>query len=136
MIYPPGAYALVQSCVEDLNAFPPTSQTAIRYYNEKYGKNTKLDSYLAHPSCSIIYWTIMELTSYHWESVGNLPSSISVPQLYVVSANNICGSCIAVPYDLCQNPTIEWMIVRNRDEWDENFLSDMSVCIQGDSQNG
>jgi hypothetical protein len=136
IIYPPGPYALVQSCVEDLNAFPPTSQTAIKYYSDKYGKTSKLDSYLAHPSCSIIYWTMMELTSYRWGSVGNQPTSIRVPQLYVVSADNICGSCIAVPYDLCQNPIIEWMIVRNRDEWDENFLSDMSVRIQGDNQNG
>jgi hypothetical protein len=134
MIYPPGAYALVQSCVEDLNAFPPTSPTAIKYYSDKYGKTLKLDSYLAHPSCSIIYWTMMELTSYRWGSAGN-QSSISVPQLYVVSADNICGSCIAVPYDLCQNPIIEWMIVRNRDEWDENFLSDMNVRIQGDNPN-
>jgi hypothetical protein len=64
LIFPTGSYALIQSCVEDLKANPPTSNTANKYYREKYQTNTNLPSYLAHPSCSLLCWTMMELTEY------------------------------------------------------------------------
>jgi hypothetical protein len=102
---PTGSYALIQSCVEDLNANPPTSTTANEYYREKYQTNTNLSSYLAHPSCSLLCWTLTELTEYTYEN-ENGKLTQQVPQLYVVSINNICGSCLAVPYNLRQQPFI------------------------------
>jgi hypothetical protein len=59
MVYPSGSYALIQSCVEDLNACPPISEQAIQYFNERYGVQSKLLNYLAHPSCSILFWTLL-----------------------------------------------------------------------------
>jgi hypothetical protein len=54
---------------------------------------------------------------------------IKVPKLYITSTENICGSCIAVPYNLDQNPSIEWIIIRNRDEWEDSFDEDMNVRL-------
>lgn len=131
IVYPPGRYAMVQSCVENLFADPPRSKMAIEYYKSKYGQHATIRNYLAHPSCSIIYWTIMELIDYPVSELSNhsAPSASKVPQLYIVNIENICGSCIAVPYDLKQNPTIEWLIVCNREEWAELFLQDMEVRL-------
>jgi hypothetical protein len=51
--------------------------------------------------------------------------------MYLVSEGNICGSCIAVPYNLEQKPTIEWIVVRKREEWEEIFVSDMEIRVEG-----
>jgi disulfide oxidoreductase YuzD len=59
--------------------------------------------------------------------------TISVPKLYLVGEGGICGSCIAVPYNLEQKPTIEWLVVRNREEWDEIFVSDMEIRVEDGS---
>jgi hypothetical protein len=123
IVYPPGPYALVQSCVEELNADPPSSKSVREYYRENYGNPSDLKNYLAHPSCSILFWTVMET-----EPSDN--NREHVPKLYLTNTNNICGSCIAVPYDLQQKPTIEWIVLRNRDEWEEIFVSDMKVRVQ------
>jgi hypothetical protein len=127
IVYTHGSYAMVQSCVEDLTAEPPTNVTAINYYAEKYGTHSPFPNYLAHPSCSILFWTVMEWTSY--QSDPNNSELIRVPELYITSIENLCGSCIAVPYDLTQKPTIEWIIIRNRDGWDESFVNDMEVRL-------
>jgi hypothetical protein len=135
IVYGPGAFAIVQSCVEELNAYPPTSTTSINYYTDRYGSSATFDNYLAHPSCSILFWTLMELTSFptpQTDVEGDIPDQniqLLCPKLYVTSISNICGSCIAVPYNLDQSPTLEWIIVRNRDEWDENFIDDMKVRL-------
>jgi hypothetical protein len=50
-----------------------------------------------------------------------------------VGEGGICGSCIAVPYNLEQKPTIEWLVVRNREEWDEIFVSDMEIRVEDSS---
>jgi hypothetical protein len=128
LIFPTGSYALIQSCVEDLKANPPTSDTANKYYREKYQTNTNLPSYLAHPSCSLLCWTMMELTEYTYINV-NGKFTQQVPKLYVVSITNICGSCLAVPYNLRQEPFIEWIIVQNRQEWNEIMIDDMEERI-------
>jgi hypothetical protein len=119
---------MVQSCVEDLNADPPTNETAINYYAEKYGTQSPFPNYLAHPSCSILFWTVMEWTIYPSPDKNN-SEMIRVPEIYITSIENLCGSCIAVPYDLTQKPTIEWIIIRNRDSWDESFVNDMEVRL-------
>jgi hypothetical protein len=128
IVYKHGSYAMVQSCVEDLNADPPTNETAINYYAEKYGTQSPFPNYLAHPSCSILFWTVMEWTIYPSPDKNN-SEMIRVPELYITSIENLCGSCIAVPYDLTQKPTIEWIIIRNRDSWDESFVNDMEVRL-------
>jgi hypothetical protein len=133
LVYPPGSYALIQSCVEDIDANPPTSATANEYYREKYLTNTDLPSYLAHPSCSILCWTMMELTEYAYvNKTGKIKQR--VPKLYVVSTSYICGSCLAVPYDLWQHPTIEWIVVRNREDWERSMLIDMEVRVEDDEK--
>jgi hypothetical protein len=131
LVYPTGSYALIQSCVEDLNANPPTSITANEYYRNKYNTDANLPSYLAHPSCSILCWTMMELTDYTYQNKTG-PIKNNVPKLYVVSTSNICGSCLAVPYCLQQSPFIEWIVVRNRDEWKEIMVDDMEERIFAD----
>jgi hypothetical protein len=128
LIFPTGSYALIQSCVEDLKANPPTSATANKYYREKYQTNTNLPSYLAHPSCSLLCWTMLELTEYTYIN-ENGKFTQQVPKLYVVSITNICGSCLAVPYNLRQQPSIEWIIVQNRHEWNEIMIDDMEERI-------
>jgi hypothetical protein len=133
LVYPPGSYALIQSCVEDIDANPPTSVTANEYYREKYQTTTDLPSYLAHPSCSILCWTMMELTEYAYvNKTGKIKQR--VPKLYVVSTLYICGSCLAVPYDLRQHPTIEWIVVRNREDWEKSMLVDMEVRVEDDEK--
>jgi hypothetical protein len=127
IVFKHGSYAMVQSCAEDLNAEPPTNETAIDYFAERYGTNAPFINYLAHPSCSILFWTVMEWTSY--QSDQNTSELIRVPELYITSIENLCGSCIAVPYDLTQKPTIEWIIIRNRDGWDRSFINDMEVRL-------
>jgi hypothetical protein len=128
IVYPPGTYALVQSCVEDLNANPPTSQTSIDYYKEKYGSQSSFQNYFVHPSCSILFWTMMEWTFFQ-SAASTTDDYIKVPKLYITSTKNICGSCIAVPYNLDQQPSIEWIIIRNRDEWEDSFDEDMNVRL-------
>jgi hypothetical protein len=128
LVFPTGSYALIQSCVEDLNANPPMSKTANEYYREKYQTNTDLPTYLAHPSCSILCWTMMELTDYSYKN-KNGQITQKVPKLYVVNTSNICGSCLAVPYNLRQHPFIEWIVVRNRDDWDEIMVDNMEERI-------
>jgi hypothetical protein len=128
LVFPTGSYALIQSCVEDLNANPPMSKTANEYYREKYQTNTDLPTYLAHPSCSILCWTMMELTDYSYNN-KNGQITQKVPKLYVVNTSNICGSCLAVPYNLRQHPFIEWIVVRNRDDWDEIMVDNMEERI-------
>lgn len=88
---------MIQSCVEELNAEPPASKVANHYYNQKYNSKSLLQNYLAHPSCSILFWTMMELDTTREISTEPLP------KLYITSIDNICGDCIAVPYDLEQN---------------------------------
>jgi hypothetical protein len=132
MVYQSGSYALVQSCVEELNACPPISKQAKQYFNERYGSQSKLVNYLAHPSCSILFWTLLETTDFSYGLMDN-DVTISVPKLYLVGEGGICGSCIAVPYNLEQKPTIEWLVVRNREEWDEIFVSDMEIRVEDGS---
>jgi hypothetical protein len=110
--------------VEELNAEPPTSHEAITYFKQKYNTNSSLWNYLAHPSCSILFWTMMDLVPKRGTH------NDFIPQLYVTSINNICGDCIAVPYDLTQNPPIEYIIIRTREEWGESFVWDMDVRIK------
>jgi hypothetical protein len=127
IVYPHGSYALVQSCVEDLNTNPPSSQTAIDYYKDRYGTSSSFENYFAHPSCSLLFWTMMEWTFF---KDGNASDNfIKVPKLYITSTDNLCGSCIAVPYNLDQKPSIEWIIIRNREEWEECFDDDMNVRL-------
>jgi hypothetical protein len=128
LVFPTGSYVLIQSCVEDLNANPPTSTTANEYYREKYQTNTNLPSYLAHPSCSLLCWTLTELTEYTYENESGKFTQ-QVPKLYIVSINNICGPCLAVPYNLRQRPFIEWIIVQNRHQWKEIMVDDMEERI-------
>jgi hypothetical protein len=132
MVYQSGSYALVQSCVEELNACPPISKQAKQYFNERYGSQSKLVNYLAHPSCSILFWTLLETTDFSYGLMDN-DVTISVPKLYLVEEGELCGSCIAVPYNLEQKPTIEWLVVRNREEWDEIFVSDMEIRVEDGS---
>jgi hypothetical protein len=129
LVYPTGSYALIQSCVEDLNANPPTSTTANEYYREKYQTNSNLPTYLAHPSCSILCWTMMELTKYTFQNKNGTIEQ-TVPKLYVVSTSSICGSCLAVPYNLRQQPYIEWIVVRNRDQWGDTIVDDMEERLR------
>jgi hypothetical protein len=76
---------------------------------------------------------MMELTEYAYvNKTGKIKQR--VPKLYVVSTSNICGSCLAVPYDLRQHPTIEWIVVRNREDWERSMLINMEVRVEDDEK--
>jgi hypothetical protein len=70
----------------------------------------------------------MELTDYSYKN-KNGHITQKVPKLYVVNTSNICGSCLAVPYNLRQHPFIQWIVIRNRDDWDEIMVDNMEERI-------
>lgn len=125
--YPPGKYALINSCVESLDSQPPSSETAREYYKNNYADISEFTDYLAHASCSILYWSMLEQTE-----VSEDPHVCGrrFPKLYLVRIEDITDTCIGVPYDLEENPSIQWLFIKNRRKWKETFVDDMKVRLE------
>ena len=109
-----GTYAVIESLIESIFAFPPTKCTQFK----------NLPDYFVHPSCNIVYWSSIEQ-----EDQSNQASNYNAAKLYVVPTNYIVSSQIVVPYDLDNPDGPERMIVAPMKDWMDAFMQEMRFRI-------
>lgn len=112
-----GYFAIVESLVESLYQSPTTKHVSYT------GADKELSNYLAHPVCGIIYWSMTETLS---GTIGG------VPKLRVVPIRAFSKTCVAIPYNIENVDSGEWLIIAPFEDWSESFLDEMKLRLKNE----
>ena len=111
-----GNYAVVECLAESIYKAPTT-----KYSKYAGDGEPEMSNYLAHPVCTIIYWSMMETLE---------GTRGGVPLLRIVPTLAICDTCVAVPFDITDEHSGEWLIIAPLKDWNESFLDEMTSRIE------
>ena len=113
-----GQYVLVESLIENLYVTPTKVE---EYLPHAYPEGLK--NYLAHPVCSLVYWSQFEMEVLDGDNVYNE----LVPKLYVISVDHMQSPRIVVPFDVTDSHPVEWLIIEPAEKWDQLMVQEMET---------
>ena len=114
-----GKYVFVESLIENLYEHPTNAE---KYVPEACPEG--LPNYLAHPVCSLVYWSHFEMEALD-ESVVD---KVLVPKLRVLNVDSMEAPRIVVPFNVFDTHPVQWLIIEPGEKWGQLMVDEMQTA--------